>query len=51
MFWGIILFIFICLLWLKYLERYLPIWVGAAVGLALFVTVVRGRSMRPGRRG
>jgi len=40
LFWGIMIFIGINLFWLRFLEEYLPIWVGGIVGIvALFATI------------
>jgi len=40
LFWGIMVFIGINLFWLGMLEEYLPMWVGAIVGIiALLATI------------
>lgn len=39
-FWGIVIFIFICLFWLKCLERFLPMWFGAIVAMIAFFAVL-----------
>lgn len=39
-FWGIIAFIFVCLFWLKYLERFASIWVGAFVAALTFAGIL-----------
>ncbi len=41
LFWGIMVFIGINLFWLGMLEEYLPMWVGAIVGIiALVATII-----------
>ncbi|MEW6229459.1 MAG: hypothetical protein AB1700_15440 [Bacillota bacterium] len=52
-FWGVVTFIFVCLLWLKYLERFLSIWVGAVagvLGLMTVFTLTRPRGKTPPQR-
>ena len=50
-FWGVILFVFICLFWLKYLERHMSIWVGAGIGaVALIAVVLRAGPGKGGAR-
>ncbi len=52
-FWGVITFVFVCLFWLKYMEKFLSIWIGAAVGVAAFMAVLRmtrSRGEGSGRR-
>jgi hypothetical protein len=36
-FWGVITFLGISLLWLKFGEEFLPLWVGALIGVAVGV--------------
>jgi len=51
-FWGIVTFIFVCLFWLKYLERFLPMWFGTIVAIVAFVAVLGAtRPKRARRRG
>lgn len=50
-FWGAVLFVFICLFWLKYLERFIPMWFGTIVAVAAFLAmVVVARPKRSGHR-
>lgn len=39
-FWGIVTFIFVCLLWLKCIERFLPMWFGTIVAVIAFLAVL-----------
>lgn len=50
-FWGIVIFVFVCLFWLKYLERFLPMWFGAIVAMIVFFAVLAvTRPKKVGRR-
>lgn len=39
-FWGVVTFVFVCLLWLKYLERFLPMWFGTIVAIVAFLAIL-----------
>lgn len=41
LFWGIMVFIGINLFWLGALEDYLPMWVGAIVGIIALLSVIK----------
>jgi hypothetical protein len=41
LFWGVMVFIGICLFWLGALEKYLPIWVGAIAGIIGLLATIR----------
>jgi len=41
LFWGVMVFIGINLFWLGTLEEYLPMWVGAAVGIMGLLATIR----------
>ncbi len=41
LFWGIMVFIGINLFWLGVLEEYLPMWVGAIVGIMGLLGVIK----------
>lgn len=41
LFWGIMVFIGINLFWLGMLEDYLPMWVGAIVGIIALLAIIR----------
>lgn len=40
LFWGILAFVGINFLWLGWLELYIPLWIGALLGLAAFLGLV-----------
>ena len=43
LFWGIMAFIGIIFLWLGYLEKFVPLWLGAVIAFAaLIALLVRG---------
>jgi len=39
-FWGCILFVAVIFLWLGLLERFIPLWVGTAAGIAAFLALL-----------
>ena len=41
LFWGIMVFIGISLIWLGLLEDFLPMWVGAIVGIMGFFATIK----------
>ncbi len=41
LFWGIMVFIGINLFWLGMLEEYLPMWVGAIVGIIAVLATIK----------
>ena len=40
LFWGILAFVGINFLWLGWLELYIPLWIGALLGLMAFLGLV-----------
>jgi len=53
LFWGILAFVGINFLWLGWLELYIPLWIGALLGLVVFLgLVIYGpRELEEGRGG
>ena len=41
LFWGVMAFIVTNLLWLGFLERFIPLWIGEVVGLFFFVVFLK----------
>jgi len=39
-FWGGILFVSVIFVWLGLLERFIPLWVGAGVGILAFFAIL-----------
>ncbi|MCR4401510.1 MAG: hypothetical protein NUW12_01820 [Firmicutes bacterium] len=39
-FWGVVTFVFVCLFWLKFVERFLPMWFGTIVAIGAFLGVL-----------
>jgi hypothetical protein len=40
LFWGILSFVGVNFLWLGWLELYIPLWIGAVIGLVVFLALL-----------